>query len=239
MWWFRCDTIIWDICLYIPVAVFSCIRGKKQSWKWLLMLLTQGRAMVVKKKTAKVEAVVLDEEKLQNLIGTMPTAQNLWKNKTIKVFNLSSYCVHWTIPCKWLLYSTCVKLSSALSFPASLSVDEAEDGVDQLARTLQSCLELSEPVQQIQLVKKVGFESGMWYNKKKKWVCCRLWFELLCECFYMYGRVSVVHQAGSQLESLTGDQPEGARLEACLHTLCLVYTSLQAKNPLQRAIARY
>lgn len=80
---------------------------------------------------------------------------------------------------------------------ASLSVDGGEDGVRQLAHTLQSCLELTEPVQQIQLVKK----------------------------------------AGSQLESLSEDQPDGALLDACLHTLSLVYTSLQAKNPLRRAIA--
>ncbi|XP_044070655.1 thyroid adenoma-associated protein isoform X3 [Siniperca chuatsi] len=107
-----------------------------------------GRAMVVKKKTAKVEAVVLDEEKLHKLI-------------------------------------------------ASLSVDGREDGVSQVAQTLQSCLELTEPVQQIQLVKK----------------------------------------AASQLEALSEEQPDGALLEACLHTLSLVYTSLQAKNPLRRAIA--
>ncbi|XP_050932608.1 LOW QUALITY PROTEIN: thyroid adenoma-associated protein [Lates calcarifer] len=104
--------------------------------------------MVVKKKTAKVEAVALDEEKLQKLI-------------------------------------------------ASLSVDGGEDGVKQIAQTLQSCLELTEPVQQIQLVKK----------------------------------------AGSQLEALSEEQSDGALLEACLHTLALVYTSLQAKNPLRRAIA--
>lgn len=35
------------------------------------MLLTQGRVMVVKKKTAKVEAVVLDEDKLHKLIGNV------------------------------------------------------------------------------------------------------------------------------------------------------------------------
>uniref|UniRef100_UPI0037E7F30F thyroid adenoma-associated protein n=1 Tax=Semicossyphus pulcher TaxID=241346 RepID=UPI0037E7F30F len=104
--------------------------------------------MVVKKKTAKVEAVVLDDQKLHLLI-------------------------------------------------ASLSVDGGEDGVRQVARTLQSCLELSDPVQQIQLVKK----------------------------------------AGTQLEALSEEQPYGALLEACLHTLSLVYTSLQAKNPLRRAIA--
>ncbi|KAF7653645.1 hypothetical protein LDENG_00080460 [Lucifuga dentata] len=105
--------------------------------------------MVVKKKTAKVEAVVLDEGKLHMLI-------------------------------------------------ASLSVDGGEDGVSQVAQTLQACLELKEPVQQIQLVKKVG----------------------------------------SQLEALSEEQPDGALLQACLHTLALVYTSLQAKNPLRRAIAR-
>uniref|UniRef100_A0A8C4DGL9 tRNA (32-2'-O)-methyltransferase regulator THADA n=1 Tax=Dicentrarchus labrax TaxID=13489 RepID=A0A8C4DGL9_DICLA len=43
--------------------------------------------------------------------------------------------------------------------------------------------------------------------------------------------------AGSQLEALSEEQPDGALLDACLHTLSLVYTSLQAKNPLRRAIA--
>ncbi|XP_074531245.1 thyroid adenoma-associated protein [Halichoeres trimaculatus] len=104
--------------------------------------------MVVKKKTAKVEALVLDEQKLQLLI-------------------------------------------------ASLSVDGAEHGVRHVAQTLQSCLELTDPVQQIQLIKK----------------------------------------AGTQLEALNEGEPDGVLLEACLHTLSLVYTSLQAKNPLRRAIA--
>lgn len=48
-----------------------------------------------------------------------------------------------------------------------------------------------------------------------------------------------MHQAGAQLEALTEDQPDGPLLDACLHTLALVYKSLQAKNPLRRAIARY
>uniref|UniRef100_A0A3Q1ESI2 THADA armadillo repeat containing n=1 Tax=Acanthochromis polyacanthus TaxID=80966 RepID=A0A3Q1ESI2_9TELE len=104
--------------------------------------------MVVKKKTAKVEAVVLEDEKLHKLI-------------------------------------------------VSLSIDGGDDGVRQVARTLQCCLELTEPVQQIQLVKK----------------------------------------AGSQLEALNEEQSDGVLLDACLHTLALVYTSLQAKNPLRRAIA--
>lgn len=43
------------------------------------------------------------------------------------------------------------------SFLASLSVADEKDEVKQLAQTLQTCLELTDPVQQIQLVKKVGF----------------------------------------------------------------------------------
>ncbi|KAM9318529.1 thyroid adenoma-associated protein [Pholidichthys leucotaenia] len=39
---------------------------------------------------------------------------------------------------------------------ASLSIDGGGDGVGEVARTLQSCLELTDPVQQIQLVKKAG-----------------------------------------------------------------------------------
>ncbi|XP_067385468.1 thyroid adenoma-associated protein isoform X2 [Channa argus] len=79
----------------------------------------------------------------------------------------------------------------------SLSVDGENDGVRQVARTLQSCLELAEPVQQIQLVKK----------------------------------------AGSQLEALSEQQSDGTLLETCLHILALVFTSLQAKQPLRRAVA--
>lgn len=45
------------------------------------------------------------------------------------------------------------------SFLVSLSVDGGEDRVRQIAQTLQSCLELSEPLQQIQLVKKVVCEQ--------------------------------------------------------------------------------
>ncbi|KAM6915988.1 thyroid adenoma-associated protein [Xenentodon cancila] len=102
--------------------------------------------MVVKKKTAKVEAVALDEERLHKLI-------------------------------------------------ASLSMD-GEDEAGQVAQTLRSCLQLTDPVQQIHLIKK----------------------------------------AGSQLEALSEEQLGGA-LDGCLNTLALVYTSLQAKNPLRRAIA--
>uniref|UniRef100_A0A8C3AY65 tRNA (32-2'-O)-methyltransferase regulator THADA n=1 Tax=Cyclopterus lumpus TaxID=8103 RepID=A0A8C3AY65_CYCLU len=50
--------------------------------------------------------------------------------------------------------------------------------------------------------------------------------------------VSVLHQARSQLEALSEEKPDGALLQACLHALSLVYTSLQAKNlALRRAIA--
>lgn len=50
--------------------------------------------------------------------------------------------------------------------------------------------------------------------------------------------MSIVHQAGAQLALLCEKQADRALLQACLHTLCLVYTSLKAKNPLRRAIAR-
>lgn len=50
--------------------------------------------------------------------------------------------------------------------------------------------------------------------------------------------LSILHQAGSQLRLLSKEKLDGALLDACLHTLCLVYVSLQAKNPLRRAIAR-
>uniref|UniRef100_A0A3Q3IWU0 tRNA (32-2'-O)-methyltransferase regulator THADA n=1 Tax=Monopterus albus TaxID=43700 RepID=A0A3Q3IWU0_MONAL len=49
--------------------------------------------------------------------------------------------------------------------------------------------------------------------------------------------VSILLQAGSQLEALREQQSDGALLEACLHTLVLVYISLQARNPLRRSIA--
>ncbi|XP_077468779.1 thyroid adenoma-associated protein isoform X1 [Stigmatopora argus] len=62
---------------------------------------------MVKKRTPKVEALVLEEEKLHELL-------------------------------------------------ASLSVDGGDDSVRQLAKTLHTCLELNDPVQQIQLVKKAG-----------------------------------------------------------------------------------
>ncbi|XP_053731279.1 thyroid adenoma-associated protein isoform X2 [Synchiropus splendidus] len=108
---------------------------------------TGTRAMVSKKKTVKLEAVVLDEEKLQKLL-------------------------------------------------ASLSVDGEEDEVKKIARTLQTCLELDEPVKLVKLVKK----------------------------------------AGDQLKALTEQQCHGALLQDCLNMLALVFTSVQAKNPLRRAI---
>ncbi|XP_062319840.1 thyroid adenoma-associated protein isoform X2 [Osmerus eperlanus] len=104
--------------------------------------------MVVKKKTVKVEAVVLDPEKRQKL-------------------------------------------------RASLSVVGGDEKISQVAQTLQEFLVLTDPVQQIQLVKK----------------------------------------AGSLLEVLSEEEGHGSLLQSCLHTLALVYTSLQAKNPLRRASA--
>uniref|UniRef100_A0A672ZVR7 tRNA (32-2'-O)-methyltransferase regulator THADA n=1 Tax=Sphaeramia orbicularis TaxID=375764 RepID=A0A672ZVR7_9TELE len=101
--------------------------------------------MVVKKRTAKVEAVVLDEEKLQKLMGKVAELLIGSKNDMVLCF---------------------------------------------------CCI----PVKQVVFV-------------------------------------SIRHQAGSQLEVLSEDQPDGPLLDACLHTLALVHTSLQAKNPLRRAIA--
>lgn len=46
-------------------------------------------------------------------------------------------------------------------FLESLSVNGRDDGVRQVAQTLQSCLELADPVQQIQLVKKVSNSTIM------------------------------------------------------------------------------
>lgn len=97
-------------------------------------------------------------------------------------------------------------------------------------------------MQQIQLVKKVGLRSNVRFNHVTA---------MKASCFHystndVYGHqaeydycVSILHKAGSQLEALTEEQPDEALLESCLHTLSLVYTSLQAKNPLRRAIARY
>lgn len=50
--------------------------------------------------------------------------------------------------------------------------------------------------------------------------------------------VCVLHQAGSQLELLSEQKVDGALLQACLHVLCVLYTSLKARNPLRRAVGR-
>lgn len=49
----------------------SCFSTYRHTDNASFVLLTQGRVMVVKKKTAKVEAVVLDEDKLHKLIGNV------------------------------------------------------------------------------------------------------------------------------------------------------------------------
>lgn len=87
--------------------------------------------MVVKKKAMKVEAVALDEENLCKLIG---------KISTISMLQLSRICTH------FVLYPP--------HYEASLSVDGGADGVRHLAQTLQACLKLTDPVLQIQLIKK-------------------------------------------------------------------------------------
>ncbi|CAL8299350.1 unnamed protein product [Merluccius merluccius] len=82
---------------------------------------------------------------------------------------------------------------------ASLCLDgrDADEEVRQIVVTLQAFLDLTEPVQQIQQVKK----------------------------------------AGAQLEELTEEQHHVSLIQPCLHTLALVFVSLQAKNPLRRACA--
>lgn len=51
------------------------------------------------------------------------------------------------------LFSSCVP-------PERLSVADGEAAVKQLAQTLQACVELKDPVQQVKLVKKVGLAAS-------------------------------------------------------------------------------
>uniref|UniRef100_A0A3P8YHM8 tRNA (32-2'-O)-methyltransferase regulator THADA n=1 Tax=Esox lucius TaxID=8010 RepID=A0A3P8YHM8_ESOLU len=54
----------------------------------------------------------------------------------------------------------------------------------------------------------------------------------------LFKKESVEITAGSQLEKLSEEEmSRGPLLQACLNTLALIYTSLQAKNPLRRASA--
>ncbi|KAG5266714.1 hypothetical protein AALO_G00235290 [Alosa alosa] len=106
--------------------------------------------MVVKKKTVKVEAVVLDDAKLERL-------------------------------------------------RTSLAVEGDTTGRE-LAQTLLECLALTDPVQQIQLIKK----------------------------------------AGATLEGIAqpdGSPPPAHLLLASVEALCVMFVSVQAKNPLKRATA--
>lgn len=48
-------------------------------------------------------------------------------------------------------------------FSVSLSVDGGDEWIRQLAQTLQDCLALTDPMQQIQLVKKVCVHSPSHY----------------------------------------------------------------------------
>uniref|UniRef100_A0A672GSU6 tRNA (32-2'-O)-methyltransferase regulator THADA n=1 Tax=Salarias fasciatus TaxID=181472 RepID=A0A672GSU6_SALFA len=58
-----------------------------------------------------------------------------------------------------------------------------------------------------------------------------LFYHLFFSLFVLFSN------AGSQLEALSGEQCDGELLDSCVHTLTLLYTSLQAKNPLRRAVA--
>uniref|UniRef100_A0A8C9W827 tRNA (32-2'-O)-methyltransferase regulator THADA n=1 Tax=Scleropages formosus TaxID=113540 RepID=A0A8C9W827_SCLFO len=83
------------------------------------------------------------------------------------------------------------------SHTASLSMD-GDPGTSLLAQNLLNCLCVTDPVQQVQLVKK----------------------------------------AGTLLVDLKEDaSPPNPLLVACLETLAIMYTSLQAKNPLKKAVA--
>lgn len=113
-----------------------------------------------------------------------------------------------------------------VSPPECLSVADGEAAVRQLAHTLQACVELKDPVQQVKLIKKVGLVASA---KLQAEMCVSQ--QLFC--------VHIV-QAGSQLRCL-GEEHEGGALvllRSCLHTLGLLYVSLTPKNPLRSAIAR-
>ncbi|XP_059929781.1 thyroid adenoma-associated protein [Gadus macrocephalus] len=85
------------------------------------------------------------------------------------------------------------KLKASLCLDGRVSDEE----VRQIAVTLQAFLEMTEPVQQIQLVKK----------------------------------------AGAHLEELREEKVDVSLIRPSLHTLALVFVSLQAKNPLRRVCA--
>lgn len=113
--------------------------------------------------------------------------------------------------------------------PECLSVCDGEAAVSQLAQTLQACVALKDPVQQVKLIKKVGLVASV--NFRAKNVC----FSPMVTSH----SVSLL-QAGSQLRCLGEEQKGGALnlLGSCLHTLGLLYVSLTPKNPLRSAIAR-
>lgn len=115
--------------------------------------------------------------------------------------------------------------------PECLSVADGEAAVSQLAQTLQACIELNDPVQQVKLIKKVGL-FGRQCKVPVRYVC----FSPMVTSH----SVSTLLQAGSQLRCLGEEQKGGALvlLGSCLQTLGLLYVSLTPKNPLRSAIAR-
>lgn len=117
-----------------------------------------------------------------------------------------------------------------MSPPERLSVADGEAAVKQLAQTLQACVELKDPVQQVKLVKKVGLAAGAELQSDK--LCFSPMVTSCCR--------STFSQAGSQLRCVSEEQQGGALLllDSCLHTLGLLYVSLTPKNPLRPAIAR-
>lgn len=155
--------------------------------------------MVVKKKAPKVEAVALDDVKLKSLTGE-------WKKS----------------PLSGCAYVTC-NISRFL--PDSLSVD-GDSSSTELAGVLKDSLSSSDPVEQIQLISKVGLHHI--HLKDLDWVILNALHLFVCWL-----------QAGFLLEQLREDEcTMGPLLQACLSTLAFLFTTLPAKNPLKRTVAR-
>ncbi len=77
-------------------------------------------------------------------------------------------------------------------------------------------------------------------------VCITFILKIFTELYWMYCNHTTLHwfvcwlQAGFLLEQLREDEsPMGPLLQACLSTLAFLFTTLPAKNPLKRAVARF
>ncbi len=77
-------------------------------------------------------------------------------------------------------------------------------------------------------------------------VCVTFILKIFIGLYWMYCNHTTLHwfvcwlQAGFLLEQLKEDEsPMGPLLQACLSTLAFLFTTLPAKNPLKRAVARF